>query len=423
LWIRKCDAELKELNADAPAAASSSSSSSSSSASASASAAVSVAPAAAAAARSLADQMKPHSWLQSASHVNLTVWAKNVAADAVSVEFASAHDVDVRVAFPDGSHYRRRFELARAIVVAESSFRATAYKIEITLRKDDAAAAAAASDARPEWPALERTEAAAVAAAVSGAKHVAVAARASRIVDILYYMIDARSHSPSIYLSVLIPWVALFSDNSLLCPCRTRVSILTVPALSAIASCIPYLPSPFCHCPAADKPLAYPTSAKTKRDWTAVGKEVQQEEADEKPQGEVRALSDKVSLSLSLCFAMRSCFDLSSSFLAMRTNHSSVFIFVLWYRHCCHHRYPDHYSTRPSECIYLCLLHCQDALNKLLKDIFAKGSDETKRAMAKSIQTSGGTVLSTNWNEVKEKDYEKEITAPKGQEVKRWGSE
>ena len=68
-------------------------------------------------------------------------------------------------------------------------------------------------------------------------------------------------------------------------------------------------------------------------------------------------------------------------------------------------------------------LFTQDALNKLLKDIFAKGSDETKRAMAKSFQTSGGTVLSTNWNEVKEKDYDKEITAPKGQEVKRWGSE
>ena len=50
------------------------------------------------------------------------------------------------------------------------------------------------------------------------------------------------------------------------------------------------LPSPPLPTPAADKPLAYPTSAKTKRDWTAVGKEVQQEEADEKPQGEVRII-------------------------------------------------------------------------------------------------------------------------------------
>jgi suppressor of G2 allele of SKP1 len=40
--------------------------------------------------------------------------------------------------------------------------------------------------------------------------------------------------------------------------------------------------------------------------------------------------------------------------------------------------------------------------------------------MMKSFQTSGGTVLSTNWNEVKEKDYEKEITAPKGQVAKKW---
>jgi hypothetical protein len=75
-------------------------------------------------------------------------------------------------------------------------------------------------------------------------------------------------------------------------------AIFLLPVLSAIASCIPPFPSCICHCPAADKPLAYPTSAKTKRDWTAVGKEVQQEEADEKPQGEVRARSDKVSLSL-----------------------------------------------------------------------------------------------------------------------------
>jgi len=30
-------------------------------------------------------------------------------------------------------------------------------------------------------------------------------------------------------------------------------------------------------------------------------------------------------------------------------------------------------------------------------------------------------VLSTNWSEVKEKDYEKERTAPDGQEWKKWG--
>ena len=31
-----------------------------------------------------------------------------------------------------------------------------------------------------------------------------------------------------------------------------------------------------------------------------------------------------------------------------------------------------------------------------------------------SVQTSGGTCLSTNWGEVSEKDYEKERTAPDG---------
>jgi len=40
--------------------------------------------------------------------------------------------------------------------------------------------------------------------------------------------------------------------------------------------------------------------------------------------------------------------------------------------------------------------------------------------MVKSMQTSGGTVLSTNWDEVKESDYEKERVAPKGMEWKNY---
>lgn len=43
--------------------------------------------------------------------------------------------------------------------------------------------------------------------------------------------------------------------------------------------------------------------------------------------------------------------------------------------------------------------------------------------MVKSMQTSGGTVLSTNWDEVKESDYENERVAPKGMEWKNYEGE
>ena len=50
----------------------------------------------------------------------------------------------------------------------------------------------------------------------------------------------------------------------------------------------------------------------------------------------------------------------------------------------------------------------KQSVDEFFKQIYSNATDEQKRAMVKSFQTSNGTVLSTNWDEVKGRDFEKD---------------
>lgn len=55
------------------------------------------------------------------------------------------------------------------------------------------------------------------------------------------------------------------------------------------------------------------------------------------------------------------------------------------------------------------------------QEIFKNADPDKRRAMVKSFQTSDGTVLSTDWDDVSKKDYEGKDrpSPPKGQEWKK----
>jgi len=63
-------------------------------------------------------------------------------------------------------------------------------------------------------------------------------------------------------------------------------------------------------------------------------------------------------------------------------------------------------------------LEGEESLNKVFQDIYSNASDEQKRAMMKSYLESGGTVLSTNWDEVGKGEVKG--SPPDGLEMKKW---
>ncbi|XP_055837073.1 protein SGT1 homolog [Episyrphus balteatus] len=60
----------------------------------------------------------------------------------------------------------------------------------------------------------------------------------------------------------------------------------------------------------------------------------------------------------------------------------------------------------------------EEALNQLFKKIYSNASPEVQKAMNKSFSESGGTVLSTNWDEVSKAKVD--VKPPDGTEFRKW---
>ncbi|RPD62893.1 SGS-domain-containing protein [Lentinus tigrinus ALCF2SS1-6] len=60
------------------------------------------------------------------------------------------------------------------------------------------------------------------------------------------------------------------------------------------------------------------------------------------------------------------------------------------------------------------------AVNEFFQKLYADADEDTRRAMMKSYSESGGTTLSTNWDEVKKGTVE--VKPPEGSEWKKWAA-
>lgn len=61
-------------------------------------------------------------------------------------------------------------------------------------------------------------------------------------------------------------------------------------------------------------------------------------------------------------------------------------------------------DASPIKCVCFDYVVLQGAM-RFFKKLYADADDDTRRAMVKSYQESGGTALSTNWKDVAVKDF------------------